>query len=658
MNWPDHWLRKLIASQTFRIFLFSSALFLIYVSLTYTDWKIFFKPEQEFHITHFEDNINDRAKKLQEYLVHGQGRWLATPFGLALMPGTSGQLNLEFHKKPEQGVLVNIWLYREEGINNTLTFATPNSSSTYNNVDLRGNAFFNLSQLTHGHDTFRIIISCSVSRDFPKVKTLLDKISISYIETDHMSFPPLGAFVACLFAGVFLLFIFKHIFHDELKPLVAAFIISVACIVLVSYKVLGFVPSLIYMSFVLACYGIVSYRKRAPLWQDKRIFLGLFFLFLIIGVQWRWTALERIWLAKGLSWLYDTDMREPLFIWLVRIVCSLTAWSNLDLRLLTVCLSIGVIVATYWAGVRLFNRVTALLAAGFVSLSPTFIQMSVRGLRFEVFAILLVILFTRALSKDARERWVVASVFDGLIAGLACLVRLNILGLIALLWIYQGIRMKWNYGMALIRIGLLLLLVVPHLYNNYRVSQPPDPFFSVNIHARYYRNQEFAGQPGFPTDQELAKNAYVGEPISFFAYVFKLHSFYEVINRTLAGMVSIFFGYYTMAALFVKILPLYFLFILGALALLFSEKRMLLLFIVIMQVPQAFITSYELNWSEVLVKPGAVPLRLVLPMAPFLLMITFYTPFCLWEILAKRIQPILKKYSTRQKHKSKKRRNK
>ena len=235
------------------------------------------------------------------------------------------------------------------------------------------------------------------------------------------------------------------------------------------------------------------------------------------------------------------------------------------------------------------------------------------------------VLFYRALTKKNKEQWATASVFDGLIAGMACLVRLNTIGIILLLWLYQGIRMKWNYKMALIRVGLLSILIAPHLYNNYQISY--DPFYSMNIHARFYRNREFVGQPGFPSQEELVKDAYAGERTSFLSYVFKLHSLGEIINRTSLGLVSIFLGFYAKIVLFTNNKFFYILFILGAIALLFSEKRILLLFLIVMQVPQAFILSYPLNWSGALSQIGDIDWRLVLHIAPFLLMITFYAPF-------------------------------
>ncbi len=643
--------------------LFCAGLFLVYISLNHRDWSIFFKSQEELGVSYFEDNINDKGEGLRKHLVNVQGAWLPTPYGLTLLPGSSGQLTLEFRKNPEQGVLVNLWFYKTQGITNAVIFASPSGASTYyKDIDVRGNLFFDISELTHGEDRFRIILGCSVPPDFPAGKTLLDKISISFIDTYHGNFPALSSFLACLFAGLFLIFILKNVFRDDLKVWVASFAISLVFILLLSYKLIGFFPSMIFIAAVFICYAILSFRKDKRLWQDNRIYLGLLFLLLVYGLEWRWTLLQKIWplrldpdaqgylsLARQLSWLYDTGMREPLFIWLVKIFCSFTAWSNLNLRLLTLCLSIGVIVVTYWAGVRFFNKVVGILAAGFISVALPFVKMSPRGLRFEIFIILFVVFFIRALSKNKKEQWAIASVFDGLIAGFVCLVRLNTIGIIPLLWLYQGIRMKWNYKMALIRIGVLSMLIAPHLYNNYQISHPPDPFHSVNIHTRYYCNQEFGGQPGFPTQEEIARNAYTGEPISFLSYVFNLHSLGDVINRTALGLVSIYLGYYTKAVLFSNNLFFYILFILGVVALLFSKKRILLLFLVVMEIPQAFILAYPLNWSGVLEQVPAMDWRLVLQIAPFLLMITFYAPFGWWEIFTQKVPAILSKFRAKQK---------
>lgn len=656
-----HSLNKLFSSQALRISIFCAALVLVYLALSRRDWGLFFISQQELGVSYYEDNINDGGEELRKHLVGVQGGWLPTPYGLTLLPGTVGQLALQFHKEPQQGVLVNLWFYRAGGIKNAVMFATPNQTDVYENVDIRGNAFFDISQLTHGEDKFRIILRCSVPPDFPAGKTLLDKISISFIRNYHGSFPALSSFLACLFAGLLLLVILKRLGADDLKAWCCSFGIGLAFAILVAYRLMGFLPSIIFLSSVFCCYAILSYRKDKRLWQDNRMYLGLLFLLLALGLESRWTLLHNIWpleldpdaqgyysLAQGLSSLYDTGMREPLYIWLVRILCSLTAWSHLDLRFLTLLLSMGVIAATYWSGAQLFNRAVGVGAAAFVSFAAPFIRMSIRGLRFELFIIFLVILFTRALGKQDKKHWALGSVFDGLVAGLACLVRLNTIGIILLLWLYQGIRMKWNYKMAVIRIGLLLMLIAPHLYNNYRISQPPDPFFSTNIHAVYYRNQEFSGQPGFPSQEELAKNGYAGEPISFLAYVFNLHSLGQIVNRTILGMVSIFLGYYTKTVVFSNNLFFYILFIVGAIALLFSKKRMLLLFLIIMEIPQAFILSYPLTWSSVLEQHGGMDWRLAIHIAPFLSMIAFYAPFGWWEIFRHKVPTMVSRFRAEQ----------
>ena len=208
MKWPKHLLNTFITSQALRMSIFCAALFLIYVSLSYRDWSIFFKSQEEFRISYFEDNINDKAERLSKHLVNIQGKWLATPYGLSLLPGSSGQLTLEFSKKPEQGVFVNLWFYKPRPVKNQVVFASQYKTARYNNVDLRGKAPFDISQLTHGEDKFKIILGCSVPPNFPTGLTLLHKISIIYIDNYHGKFPAITSFLAFLFAGLFLLFIF------------------------------------------------------------------------------------------------------------------------------------------------------------------------------------------------------------------------------------------------------------------------------------------------------------------------------------------------------------------------------------------------------------------------------------------------------------------
>ncbi|MFW5798102.1 MAG: hypothetical protein ACOCXX_00455 [Planctomycetota bacterium] len=61
-------------------------------------------------------------------------------------------------------------------------------------------------------------------------------------------------------------------------------------------------------------------------------------------------------------------------------------------------------------------------------------------------------------------------------------------------------------------------------------------FFSVMVpHAKYYRNQEFAGQPGYPTAQEVADDPYTGDDLTPGQYILGHHDVPEIAHRYVLG---------------------------------------------------------------------------------------------------------------------------
>jgi len=77
------------------------------------------------------------------------------------------------------------------------------------------------------------------------------------------------------------------------------------------------------------------------------------------------------------------------------------------------------------------------------------------------------------------------------------------------------------------------LAVTPFLVNCRR--EFGSAFHPLNTHARYWRNHEFAGQPGHLTRDEVLANAYGGEPTTSARYVLGMHSLPEVVARYARG---------------------------------------------------------------------------------------------------------------------------
>jgi hypothetical protein len=78
------------------------------------------------------------------------------------------------------------------------------------------------------------------------------------------------------------------------------------------------------------------------------------------------------------------------------------------------------------------------------------------------------------------------------------------------------------------------LLVSPYLI--YNAAKTGSPLHPIQNHSQFWRNHEFAGQPGYPTRAEVVANSYCGAPETPFHYVFGRHSLPQIVSRYLSGL--------------------------------------------------------------------------------------------------------------------------
>jgi 4-amino-4-deoxy-L-arabinose transferase-like glycosyltransferase len=173
--------------------------------------------------------------------------------------------------------------------------------------------------------------------------------------------------------------------------------------------------------------------------------------------------------------------------------------------------------------------------------------------------------------------------------------------------IVKGIRERWkilHYTTALI---LTFLICSPYLL--YSAKNYGDPLIAVNVHAKWYRNMEFAGKPGFPGRADVERNAYCGDSLTSFEYMFKLHSLKEVVKRSARGFYYIHWSKYMGRTGFGHSLFLWFYFI-GIVLLLTEGKWDFILFFLLISAPLSFIAgSIDMSWRIPLVN---IPLAYML----------------------------------------------
>lgn len=169
----------------------------------------------------------------------------------------------------------------------------------------------------------------------------------------------------------------------------------------------------------------------------------------------------------------------------------------------------------------------------------------------------------------------------------------------------------------------MLLLLAPYLMYSYQKFG--DPFWTVNITAKWFRNYEFVevkriGCEGCPTLEEFKRDSYTGQPITTFQYIFGMHSLSEVISRTIQGYADLLFlpNDLFWIQIGVTVFAFYYLYLLGLGFVVLSRYREFLLLLLV-----------TINWTAFLVPIGYFDPRLVIYLAPFM---TFAPVFAVWSL--------------------------
>jgi hypothetical protein len=248
--------------------------------------------------------------------------------------------------------------------------------------------------------------------------------------------------------------------------------------------------------------------------------------------------------AQLLSWLGPQGFysggfgeREPGFPALVKTALWFVGDTDLSLRLLTLLLSVGVV----WLGYRLGRSVLGFgggVAAGLVlAVSVPAIIESGRGLRVEIESLLLMALGWMLLGRPGGLT-TGRTVLAGLVGGGLLLVRFPYavavcaLGLLVCWWCREAGRMAWRPAAILLAIAMLLAL--PHRLA--LLALHGDAGYDLERTVRWIANQEFAGQPGFPSAEAVARDPYAGPRLSPWEYYLGLHSADRLLWGSVRGL--------------------------------------------------------------------------------------------------------------------------
>lgn len=244
-------------------------------------------------------------------------------------------------------------------------------------------------------------------------------------------------------------------------------------------------------------------------------------------------------IARSMRWFYDSGMREPLFIFFAKLGLLLFGNDAIALRLVSFIFSVLLVPVVYLVGKQIQSPLVGLIAATIIATSPNWVLRSGQGYRLELFKISLLLLAGSILtSREIGSRR--HAVTLGLLSATVCLVRSTSLWFCLVGAAYGIFRRGWCTKAFLLTAAITIIPIIP--YWSYSAVKFGDPFYAVNVHAKWYRNQEFKDQPGMLTSQQLSQQPYGGPDVTPLEYFFEMHSISELAKRTFKEFYTIFVG--------------------------------------------------------------------------------------------------------------------
>ncbi len=504
------------------------------------------------------DPLDDQGENLRKIArVEGSPVW--TESGIAILPGEAWQITLHAKKRPNETPFARLWIPTANGVKVQFTFADSGQSQTIHATPPLVNKVIRPSDWRTASDEFEFTVSASFpdDADAEEPVLVLDRLELGsrIFEEGTVQRDAWAAIVVLLFPWLILGTAYS-LRCSRVCANLLAILASVAASAWVAtqpdtYPWLGW--GTIALTGALLVSGQLTSKFTDSAQKSLREFLAVC---LIVGLslawRWQWLLLKfdaplaadsatYFVMAQNMRWPYDTCPREPLIIWLIWLWCKLTAWGPLGPRMLTLLLSTLEAIALF-AVCRRYMRLRWCVVVGVAyAFNPVLASSAVEGLREEALPLTLLIFLCgllRTRENSVRDRLGLWAMRLGLI--FSGLTRLTAYSASVPIYLWQALEKRWNWRSVVLTLFLLLLFTAPHFWANYQASG--DPMASTNIHAAFYRNLEFAGQPGFISREEFERNAFAGGRITTFEYFFKLHSVSEFTSGTLVGAWSLLVG--------------------------------------------------------------------------------------------------------------------
>lgn len=171
-------------------------------------------------------------------------------------------------------------------------------------------------------------------------------------------------------------------------------------------------------------------------------------------------------------------------------------------------------------------------AAGMaIAASPWLLYQAPRGLREEAAAAGILALLAFSM-RSSVHRWFP---LFGVAVGVLALLRWDSLMVTLPLLLTTAILRRREVGLrrTVVAVALAAAVVSPFVVGN--AVRFHDPLYHSNVAALFFRNIEFAGQPGYASQEAVARDAFVGPPETWGRYLFERHGTREILERTVRG---------------------------------------------------------------------------------------------------------------------------
>jgi hypothetical protein len=255
-------------------------------------------------------------------------------------------------------------------------------------------------------------------------------------------------------------------------------------------------------------------------------------------------AVEMVW-WNPLSWIAVYRGYFPFALW-NSLLFSIAGADPLVQRFGTIVISFITAILIGYAVEKRVAYFSGVLATFTFATSPPLIVSAVQGIRTELTLFLWVLLYLIVqlpLSKrfGASRR----SAAFGMTAALLFFNRVDMLPALGVFSAIVLIASKgWRHGRiwlpgASVFVGMVIAVMAA---NAFRYGEPLYFVDTQKSVFRYWANTEFAGQPGFPSKEEVGEDPRAGEPLTAWKYFMETLGPREALSRICRGYRSLLTG--------------------------------------------------------------------------------------------------------------------